>query len=108
MKVLNFPLQKFIHNVFDEVKRKQDEITRKKTTFLYREAYKYFLDLYLTKKSIEQKVDFPAFAYLAGAATCDEAKILAEQAVLNIIKNNRINQCYTKRIKELRKRQKVN
>lgn len=67
--VMNFPLQKFIHNVFEEVKKKQDEILRKKTNFLYREAYRYFLDLYLIKVASEKRVDIPAFFYEQGIVT---------------------------------------
>ena len=28
--IMKFPLQKFIHNLYEEVKKKQDEILRKK------------------------------------------------------------------------------
>lgn len=104
--VMNFPLQKFIHNVFEEVKKKQDEILRKKTIFLYREAYRYFLDLYLIKVANEKRVDIPAFFYEQGIVTCEEAKYNAERVMLDVIKDGRVNQCYTKRIKELRKQQR--
>lgn len=103
VKIINFPLQNFFHKVFEEAKRKQDDIKRKKTEFLYREAYRYFLDLYLMKIVKEKVVDFPAFMYEAGLVICKEAQTNAEQVMLDVIKQNRIDSCYSKRIKEIKK-----
>lgn len=102
--IMKFPLQRFIHNLYEETKRKQDEILRKKTNFLYREAYRYFLDLYLIKVANERRVDLPAFMYERGYVVCKEAMYKAEEVMLKVIKDGRVSQCYTKRIKELRKR----
>lgn len=102
--IVKFPLQGFIHNLYEEVKKKQDEILRKKTNFLYREAYRYYLDLYLIRTANERRVDLPAFLYEQGVVICSEAKYNAEKVMLEVIKDGRVNHCYTKRIKELRKR----
>lgn len=102
--IMKFPLQRFIHNLYEETKRKQDDILRKKTNFLYREAYRYFLDLYLINVANERRVDLPAFLYEQGVVICSEAKHNAEKVMLEVIKDGRVNHCYTKRIKELRKR----
>lgn len=101
--VLNFPLYNFFHQVFEEIKRKQDDIKRKKTEFLYREAYRFFLDEYLMRIARERIVDLPDFMYETGRVICKEAQYKAEKAMLDVIKQNRINQCYTKRVNEIKK-----
>ena len=102
--IMKFPLQKFIHNLYEETKKRQDEILRKKTNFLYREAYRYYLDLYLIRTANKKCIDIPAFYYETGIVICEEARHNAEKVMLEVIKDGRVNQCYTKRIKELRKR----
>ncbi len=102
-KVLFFPLYNFFHQVFEEVKKKQDDIKRKKIEFLYQEAYRYFLDVYLMKIAEYQIVDLPPFLYETGRAICLEAKANAQRAVLDIVKADKVNECYSKRIKEIRK-----
>jgi len=104
--ILQFPLQGFVHNLFEAAKNKQDEIIKGKTNFLYREVYKYFLDSYLMRTAKENVLDFPPFMYETGLVLCEEARYKTERVMLRIIKDGRINQCYTKRIKELRKQQK--
>lgn len=104
--ILNFPLQRFIHNVYEEVKKKQDEILRKKINFLFREAYRYYLDLYLIRIANERRIDLPAFMYEQGMVTCEEARYNAEKVMLDVIKDGRVNHCYSKRIKELRKQKR--
>ena len=102
-KVIKMPLHKFFHNVFLEVKKRQDDIKRKKIEFLYKEAYRYFLDVYLMKIEKHQIVDLPPFMYETGRVICKEARMNAEQVLLDVIKANRINHCYTKRLNEVRK-----
>jgi len=102
-KIRFFPLNSFCHQVFEEIKKKQDDIKRKKIEFLYQEAYKYFLDLYLMKTAEHHIIDLPSFLYETGRAICLEAKTNAERAVLDVIKADRVNQCYSKRIKEIKK-----
>lgn len=101
-KVLNFPLRNYFHNFFIELKKKQNDITRKKIEFLYQEAYKYFLDVYLDKITKENKVDLPPFFYETGKAICAEAQSNAEQVMLDVIADNRVNQCYSKRLKQIK------
>lgn len=102
-KVVKMPLHRFFHQVFEEIKKKQDDIKRRKTEFLYQEAYRYFLDLYLMKIAKHQIIDLPPFMYETGRVICEEAKRNAERAMLDVIKADRIEHCYTKRIKELKK-----
>jgi len=101
-KIIKFPLQRFFHSVYEAAKKRQDDIQRKKTEFLFQEAYRFFLDIYLTNV-VNRGVDFPDFMYEAGQVICNEAMHKAEEAMLYVIKNNRINECYSRRIKELKK-----
>ena len=102
-KVVKMPLHRFFHQVFEEIKKKQDDIKRRKTEFLYQEAYRYFLDQYLMRITKEQIVDLPPFMYETGRVICEEAQTKAEQAMLEVIQDNRINHCYTKRLREIKK-----
>ncbi len=101
--VLQFPVKKFIVNVYEEVRKKQNDIYRKKIDFLLKEAYRNFLEGYLTRVSKNGTVDFPAFMYLSGKVICQEALNQAQEVVLSRIKAKKINADYTRRIKELRK-----
>lgn len=102
-KVLEFPLLNYVHHLFEEQKAKMDDIKRRKAEFLFNEAYTHFLDLYLTRTLASKTVDLPPFYYTTGAALCQEAFYRAESVMLDVIRDNRINQCYTKRINELKK-----
>lgn len=101
-KVLNFPLQKFFHNMFEDLRKKQNDMTKKKIDFLYNEAYKYFLDVYLDRIAKQQILDLPPFFYTTGKVICEEAKSQAEQVMLDVIADGRINHCYSKRMKQVR------
>ena len=100
-KILQFPLVGFLARVFDEVKKKKDDIQRKKIEYLYAEAYKYYLDLYLAKTIND--VDFPQFMYETGTIICKEAKEQALKAMLEVIKDGRVNACYTKRVQQIKR-----
>lgn len=102
-KILKFPLINYFHHLLEEKKARMDDIKRRKTEFLFAEAYTYFLDLYLTRTMASKAVDLPPFYYTTGAAICSEAYHNAEVVMIDVINDNRINQCYTKRIKELKK-----
>lgn len=102
-KIIKFPLHNFFQQVFEEVKRKQNDIQRKKIEFLYKEAYRFFLDTYLMKIAKDRAIDFPAFMYEAGIVICKEAETNAKQTILNVIRDNRVNECYTRRVNELKK-----
>lgn len=100
--IVKFPLHEFIHQTYLAIKKRQDDIKRKKTEFLFQEAYRFFLDIYLSNV-VERKVDFPDFMYEAGEVICSQAMHKAEEAILYVIKNDRIDHCYSARIKELKK-----
>lgn len=102
-KVLKFPLMNYIHHILEEKKAEADDIMRRKIEFLTAEAYCHFLDLYLTRTLAAKIVDLPPFYYTTGAAICQEAMYNAETVMLDVIRDKRVNQCYTKRINELKK-----
>ena len=102
-KVLEFPLMNYNHHIFEQKKSEMDDIKRRKTEFLFAEAYTFFLDLYLTRTRAAGIVDLPPFFYTTGAAICQEAMYNAEAVMLDVIEDKRVNQCYTKRIDELKK-----
>ena len=86
--ILNFPLRTFFHNVFEEVKKKQNDIQLRKINFLYKEAYKYFLEMYLIKSENENRIDFPAFAYESGMVICQKILNLVAPSIIAASSNS--------------------
>ncbi len=101
--IQKLPAFVFISNLWENYKRKQDELTKFKMRFLEHEAYKNFYDQLLTQYTLKLQgtVDFHPSYYAKKAA---EAK--AREVVLQVAKDGRINQCYRARVNELRKRLK--
>lgn len=93
------PIVVFFSNLYENYKRKQDELTKYKIEFLFNTAYKHFYNqyLFLHTKRISNNVDFHPHFY---AERC--AKEAALEVILQVIKDGRINRCYQKRIKELK------
>jgi len=100
--VIKMPLYRFFHQAYIEIKKKQDDIKRKKIEFLYQEAYHFFLDSYLMKIAEKGAIDFPPYMYETGKIICQEAQNKAEQALLAVIEADKVNYCYTKRIRQIK------
>jgi len=100
MKIKTLPAVVFLSNLYENYKQKQDDIKQRKLCFLYRQAYNNFYEQYLIKHTLRCKleIDLPPFLYAER-----DARAKAIEVVLQVAKDNRINQCYSARIKELRK-----
>ena len=83
-------------------KKKQDEIRARKIKFLTGQAEEYYYSLLETPEIAD--VDLPEFIYEEQRKRL--AKELASKAMLNVIINNRVDKCYSERIKELKRRGK--
>lgn len=99
-KVLRLPLFVTINKLWEEYKRKQDELTRRKMAFLEEQAYNNFYEQYLILhiKRIGNKVDLHPSIYAR-----KDAQAKAREVVLQVAANGKIDKCYRARIKELRK-----
>lgn len=97
----------WVKNLFEIYKQNQDELMRKKIDFLYKNTYKFYLDLYLT--GVEQKnlVDIPAYLYRKGYTKSMIATQYAMQAMIEVIKSGRINECYTNLVEYLKAQKKL-
>lgn len=93
------PVIVFLSNLYENYKRKQNELTKRKIEFLFDTAYKHFYDQYLILHTIRigDDVDFHPHFYAAR-----DAKAAAYEVILQVIKDGRINACYQKRIKVLK------
>lgn len=91
----------WVKNLLDKYKQNQDDFMKKKIEFLYKNTYKFYLDLYLT--GVEQKnlVDIPACLYKKGYTKSMIASQYAMEAMISVIKEGRINECYTKLVQLL-------
>ena len=97
-KISLFP--NLFSNLLKQYKERQHELKQKKIKFLTNEAYKYFYDLLETPKIAD--VDLPEFMYEEQRKRLAYEK--ASKAMMDVIADNRVNQCYTKRMKELKNR----
>ena len=69
-----------------------------KINFLYNQVYRYFYDIQETVKI--QGVDLPAFIYEIKRQKFAEEQ--AKKAMLEVIADKRVNECYSKRIRKIK------
>lgn len=99
-------------NVFAKLlemyQEKQNEIRQRKINFLCEQAFQYFYDIQPEPQIKPSEVDLPYFILEANAEKrrCEIAYNNACKAMLDIITNNKVDECYSIRIKELKKRSK--
>ena len=89
--------------MFENYKKHQDDIKRRKLDFLHGQAFQYFLDLEeadLCRQIQDKGVNLPPFMLIEQARkrAYDKASI----ALLEVIKDCRVDECYSKRIKQLK------
>lgn len=115
-KVIQFPrmsrvekvsiIPRVFTNLFEAYKQKQHDIRRKKIQFLERQAFQYFYDVQEVSvpKVKQDEVDLPYFVQeiQAEKRRRDIAQDNASRVMLQVIKENRINECYSKRVKQLK------
>lgn len=87
-------------NLLKQYKAKQDELKKRKINFLTKEAYNYFYDLLEVPQVAD--IDLPEFIYEEQRRKIAYQK--ASQALLDVIAEGRVNECYQKRMKELKNR----
>lgn len=87
-------------NLLKQYKAKQNELKQKKIDFLIKEAYRYFYDLLEIPKLAD--VDLPEFLYEIQRRQL--AYDYAYKALVDVIADGRLNECYTKRMKEIKNR----
>lgn len=97
-KVINLKPIVFISNLYENYKREQNDLMKHKINFLYRQAYRYFYDIQETVKI--QGVDLPSFIYEIKRQKFAEEH--AKKAMLEVIADKRVNECYSKRINQLK------
>ena len=93
----------FFSNLYENHSRKQNEMMRKKIEFLYDQAFRYFYEQEEMPEIAE--VDLPEFIYEKKRK--DIAKTKTLQALLEVIKDGRVDECYRKRIAQLKKIKKI-
>ena len=100
MEIRTLPTVVFLSNIYENYEREQDELKQRKLCFLYRQAYNNFYEQFLIQHTLRCKfeIDLPPFLYAER-----DARAKAIEVVLQVAKNNKIDQCYSARIKELRK-----
>lgn len=91
-------LPNLFSNLLKQYRQKQNEIRQRKINFLFNEAYQYFYDLLETPKVAD--VDLPEFIYEEQRKRVAWEK--ASKALLDVLADGRLNECYSRRIKELK------
>lgn len=91
-------LPNLFSNLLKQYRQKQNEIRQRKINFLFDEAYQYFYDLLETPKVAD--VDLPEFIYEEQRKRVVWEK--ASKALLDVLADGRLNECYSRRMKELK------
>jgi len=93
-KVVQMP--NLFTNLLNACRKKMDEIKHRKINILYRIAYRYYFDLFESKKIFKKQtgneVDIPDFIYEITREKT--AKEKASEAVMDIVKANRVGECF--------------
>lgn len=97
--ILKYPPILFVRNLWENYKRQQDELNKRKLNFLYQQAYINFYEQLLIKHTLRigEDVDFHPSIYAKR-----EAEARAKEVVLKVAADGRINHCYRARVEELR------
>lgn len=90
---IKFPL---FRRVFQIIQEKQNEIYNRKLKFLFKEAYYFFLDE--SDDIVIGQVDIPYFIYEQQRRK--RAYDNAVQALLDVVRDERVDACYRKRVKQ--------
>lgn len=91
-------LPNLFSNLLKQYRQKQNEIRQRKINFLFNEAYQYFYDLLETPKVAD--IDLPEFIYEEQRKRVAWEK--ASKALLDVLADGRLNECYSRRMKELK------
>ena len=91
-------LPNLFSNLLKQYRQKQNEIRQRKINFLFDEAYQYFYDLLETPKVAD--IDLPEFIYEEQRKRVAWEK--ASKALLDVLADGRLNECYSRRMKELK------
>lgn len=102
-KINKFKIYNPFSDLLNYIKEEQIKKRKEKLNFLLKQGYQYYYDLLETPQHVAE-VDLPMFIYEQQRK--DKAMELAHKALLDVIAHNRVNQCYKKRIAELKKRNK--
>lgn len=101
--VIKMPTINLVDQIYQTAIKRQNDIQNRKIKFLFNEAYRYFVDKYVTDIAIGKMPDLPPFMYQTGKAICTWAKHNAQEVMLDVIKDGRVDRCYTARKRELQK-----
>lgn len=94
-------LPKLFTKIYEMYQKRQDQIRQKKLAFLHKQAYQYYFELELAQRPItSDSVDIPYFIYEEQMRKLAYDK--ASKALLDVIKDCRVNECYTARVKQLK------
>ena len=87
--------------LFEMYQKRQNDIRRKKIELPHKQAYQYFYDIQYRPEPATDSVDIPHFVYeeQRKRRAYDEAS----KALLDVIRDCRVDECYSKRVKELRR-----
>lgn len=92
---IKFPL---FRRVLARIQERQNEIYNKKLKFLLNQAFQYFLDE--SDEILLAPIDIPYFMYEKQRR--DKAYNEAVKALLDVVKDKRVDECYRKRVKQLK------
>ncbi len=113
-KILNFKTKQqpqdviVLPHIFTKLlemyKKYQNDVKNRKIEFLHKQAFQYFYEQLDLPEVKEDGVDIPAFLQKHNAMRKNLllADSKASQVILQIITDDRVDECYSRRVKELK------
>ena len=83
--------------LYEAYQKHQHDIRRKKIEFLHKQAYQYFYDIQYRPEPMTDSIDIPHFVYEEQRRK--RAYDLASKALLDVIKDCRVDECYSRLLK---------
>lgn len=94
-------IPKVFTQLFEMYQKRQNDLRKRKLNFLHKQAYQYFYDVQYRPELEADSVDIPHFIYEEQRKK--RAYDLASKALLDVIKDCRVDECYSRRVKELKR-----
>ncbi|MBR1625554.1 MAG: hypothetical protein IJ681_00250 [Bacteroidales bacterium] len=97
----------WVKQMFIKCQQFKEQAEKKKIDALLQATYNFYLDMYLTGVEMHKLVDIHPALYRQGYTTCSIAYQLAMEALIPVIEQCRVNECYKALQEHIKQMQKI-